>query len=46
MDDIKSFANNEKELETITQRMRIYSLNIGMEFGLDKCAMRIMRKWK
>ena len=42
MDDIKLFANNEKELETLIQAMRIYSQDIGMEFG----AMLIMKSGK
>ena len=28
MDDIKPFAKNEKELETLTQAVRIYSQDI------------------
>ena len=39
MDDIKVFAKNEKELETLIQTIRIYSQEIGMEFGIQKCAM-------
>ena len=38
MDDIKIFAKNEKELETLVQTIRIYSQDIGMEFGIEKCA--------
>ena len=33
MDDIKLFAKNEKELETLKQTVRIYSQE-GMEFGI------------
>ena len=33
MDDIKLFAKNEKELEILIQALRIYSDDIGMEFG-------------
>ena len=36
MDDIKLFAKNEKELETLIHAVRIYSQNIGMEFGIKK----------
>ena len=32
----------KKELETLTHADRIYSENIEMEFGIDKCAMLIM----
>ena len=40
MDDIKLFAKkNEKELETLIHAVRIYSQDIGMEFGREKCAM-------
>ena len=46
MDDIKLFAKNEKELETLIQAVRIYSDDIGLEFGIEKCAMLIMKsKW-
>ncbi len=34
MDDIKLFAKNEKELETQKHAIRIYTQDIGMEFGI------------
>ena len=34
MDDIKLFAKNEKELETLILALRIYSQDIWMEFGI------------
>ena len=40
MDGIKLFAKNEKELEILIQTERIYTQDIGMEFGTEKCAMR------
>ena len=39
MDDIKLLANNKKELETLILTVRIYSQDIGMEFGFEKCAL-------
>ena len=36
MDNIKLFAKNEKELETLIHAVRIYSQDIGMEFGIEK----------
>ena len=42
MDDIKSFAKNGKELQNLIQAVRIYSDDIGMEFGIEKCAMLII----
>ena len=46
VDDIKLFVKNEKELETLIQRVRIYSQDIGMKFGIEKCAFLIMRSEK
>ena len=46
MDDIKLFAKNEKELKTLIQAVRIYSQNIGMEFGIEKCTTLIMKSGK
>ena len=46
MDDIKLFANNEKELDTLIHAVRIYSQDIGMEFGIEKYAMLVMKSGK
>ena len=46
MDDIKLFAKNEKELETLIHAVRIYSQDIGIEFGIGKCAMLVMKSDK
>ena len=35
---------NEKELETLIHPVRIYSQDIGMEFGIEKYAMLVMKK--
>ena len=36
----------QKRLETLIMIVRIYSENIGMEFGIEKCAMLIMKNEK
>ena len=46
MDDIKLFAKNEDELETLIHAVRIYSQDIGMEFCIEKCAMLVMKSDK
>ena len=46
MENIKIFAKNEKELETIIHTVRIYSQDIGMEFGKEKCASLKMKNGK
>ena len=43
MEDIKIFAKNQKELETLIQTIRIYTQDIGMEFGIEKCAMLVKK---
>ena len=45
-DDIELFAKNEKELETLVYAVRIYSKDIGMEFGIEKSAMLVMKNGK
>ena len=45
-DDIKLFAKTEKELETLIHAVRIYSQDIGMEFGIEKYAMLAMKSGK
>ena len=42
IDDIKLFAKNEKELETLLV-VKIYNQDIGMEFGIEKYAMLVMK---
>ena len=46
MDDIKLFAKNEKELENLIHKVRIYNQHIGMEFGIEKCAMLVRKSGK
>ena len=38
MDDIELFAKNEKYSETLIHTIRIYIPDIGIEFGIEKCA--------
>ena len=47
MDDIKLSAKNEKEMDTLIHAVRIYSQDIGIEFGLEKWAILVMKsdKW-
>ena len=47
VDDIKLFAKkNEKELGSLIHAIRIYSQDIGMEFGIEKCVMLLMKSGK
>ena len=39
MDDLKLYGKTEGELEALVDVVRVYSRDIGMEFGMDKCAV-------
>ena len=45
-DDIKLFAKNENDLETLIHAVRIYNQDIGMKFGIENCAMLVMKSGK
>jgi len=42
MDDLKLYAKNEKDLTAMIETVRIFTTNICMEFGLEKCARQII----
>ena len=46
MDDLKLYAKNENSLTSLVQTVRIFSSDIGMEFGVDKCAVLILKRGK
>ena len=48
IDGIRLFVKNEKELETLIHTVRIYSQDIGTEFGIEKCVLLVMKseKWR
>ena len=46
MDDIKLFAKNEKEFDTLIVAVVIYRQDTGMEFGIENCTMPIRRSGK
>ena len=42
----QTICKNEKELETLIDALRIYNQDIGMGFGIEKCAMFVMKSGK
>ena len=46
MDDLKLYSRSEKGLDSLVQTVRVFSEDIGMEFGIEKCAMLAMEKGK
>ena len=46
MDDLKLNSRNGEKLDSLVQTIRIFSKDIGMEFGIEKCAMLVIEKGK
>ena len=46
MDDLKLYSRSEKGLDSLVQTVRVFSEDIGMEFGIEKCAALVMEKGK
>ena len=46
MDDITLLPKNEKELETLIHAVRINGQDIGMEFGIEKRSIQVMKSDK
>ena len=44
IDDLKLYSKSEKGLDSLVQTVRVFSEDIGMEFGIKKCAMLVMEK--
>ncbi|KAK7906619.1 hypothetical protein WMY93_015231 [Mugilogobius chulae] len=46
MDDIKLYAKSERDIDSLIHTTRIYSTDIGMSFGLDKCSRMVTKRGK
>ena len=46
MDDLKLYRQSEKGLDLLVQAVPVFSEDIGMEFGTEKCATLVMKKGK
>ena len=46
MDDLKLHSRSDKGLDSLVQRVRIFSEDIGMEFAIKKCGMLVIEKGK
>ncbi|XP_029643373.1 uncharacterized protein LOC115217830 [Octopus sinensis] len=44
MDDIKVYAKNKKGLESLVRTIHVFSNDVGMEFGIEKCATLKMKR--
>ena len=46
MDDLNLYGRSEKGLDSLIQAVRLFREDIGMEVGIEKCAMLVMEKGK
>jgi hypothetical protein len=46
MDDLKLFGKNKEQIDSLVETVHIVSKDIGMEFGIKKCGMLVMKKGK
>ena len=46
MDNLKLFAKNEDQIDSLVNTVRIFSEDIKMEFRLSKCGVLIMKRGK
>ena len=46
MDDLKLYAKNEEQIDSLVRTVHIFSTDIGMEFGIKKCGVRILKRGK
>ena len=44
MDDLKLYCRSEKGLDSLVQTLRVFSKDIGIQFGIEKCAMLVIEK--
>ena len=46
MGDLKLYSRSDKGLDSLVQTVRVFSEDIGTEFGIEKCAILVMEKGK
>ena len=46
MDDLKVYGKNKDEVDGLVNTVRIFSEDIGMKFGIKKCAVLILKRGK
>ena len=44
MDDLKLYGRSEQELESLIDVVQVFCRDIGMEFGLDECAVLVLKQ--
>jgi len=46
MNDMKLLGKSEDQIDSLVQTVHLFSEDIGMEFGLKKCGVLLMKRGK
>ena len=46
MDDLKLYGNDERQIDSLINTVRVFSDDIRMVFGLKKCAVVVLKRDK
>ena len=46
MDDLKLFGKNQDQIDSLVQTVHLFSEDIGMQFGLNKCGVLVLKRGK
>ena len=44
MGDLKLYGKDKTQLDSLTQTVRIFSHHIGMQFGIEKCVVLVLKR--
>ena len=44
MDDLKLYGKSEVQIDSLVKNIQLISTDIGMEFGIEKCAVLILKR--
>ena len=46
MDDLKLYSKSEEQIDSLIQTTHVFSTDIGMEFGIRKCGVLVLKSGK
>ena len=46
MEDLKLFSISEEQMDALVRTVHVFSTDIGMEFGMEKCGILTMKRGK
>ena len=44
MDDLKRFGKSYEQIDSLVQTVHTFSIDIGMEFGIKKCGVLVLKR--